>query len=429
MQKLSARGSHHSKEYKARETEVLNCSDYFGETSEMRPHLHGPPKFLGFENKHDAQPNFLSSRKSFNLENNPVSHRKDILSSNRSLQECEPIPEEFLDYTPPPSSKMQNSKIVTSSLGFLNSTKFRVSPKNDSFSTGTENLDGSSNQKISSFQDNLPILEQTPVVSDGYNFYKYISQRTYSTDQEWTTRDSFFQIMLNSMKNGEEGVNWLGRNSPTQLSISPSKRNFFSYFYTPKVDRVLLLDLDETLIRSEPYLEGTATRNPIISVNVNETEIEHYEVYVRPYLKVFLEAMSQQFHVAVYTAGISNYAQRIVDVIDPERRYIQQIFSREHCLDTETIFIKDLNFGTSEGASLDNVILVDNYVHSFALHLSQGVPIKPFYGDSQDRELLHLSDLLSQAAYSSLKEFLQSHCNFSEFFRFLKQHEPYFSVD
>ena len=36
------------------------------------------------------------------------------------------------------------------------------------------------------------------------------------------------------------------------------------------------------------------------------------------------------------------------------------------------------------------MLLVDNSVHSFGLHLDNGIPIMPFYADLSDQELKHL---------------------------------------
>lgn len=37
---------------------------------------------------------------------------------------------------------------------------------------------------------------------------------------------------------------------------------------------------------------------------------------------------------------------------------------------------------------LKDILIVDNYVHSFAFHLENGIPIVPFEGDKEDSELI-----------------------------------------
>ena len=41
-----------------------------------------------------------------------------------------------------------------------------------------------------------------------------------------------------------------------------------------------------------------------------------------------------------------------------------------------------------KGIDLKDVIIVDNYVYSFAFHLENGIPIVPFYGEKDDEELI-----------------------------------------
>ena len=63
---------------------------------------------------------------------------------------------------------------------------------------------------------------------------------------------------------------------------------------------------------------------------------------------------------------------------------------REHCVQTsDGIYIKDLSVIKSH--SLNQILLVDNSVHSFGLQLANGIPIVPFFDDSQDQELVHLA--------------------------------------
>lgn len=50
------------------------------------------------------------------------------------------------------------------------------------------------------------------------------------------------------------------------------------------------------------------------------------------------------------------------------------------------IYVKDLRI--FRGIDLKDVIIVDNYVYSFAFHLENGIPIIPFFGDKDDSEMV-----------------------------------------
>ena len=60
------------------------------------------------------------------------------------------------------------------------------------------------------------------------------------------------------------------------------------------------------------------------------------------------------------------------------------------------IYIKDLTVIKSH--PLEQILLVDNSVHSFGLQLANGIPIVPFYDDGQDQELVHLASYVLSLA-------------------------------
>lgn len=70
------------------------------------------------------------------------------------------------------------------------------------------------------------------------------------------------------------------------------------------------------------------------------------------------------YQVGVFTASHREYADAVIDLIDPEGSLINFRLYREHCFQTdEGIFIKDLR--VIRNRDLKDVILVDNSVYSF----------------------------------------------------------------
>jgi len=103
------------------------------------------------------------------------------------------------------------------------------------------------------------------------------------------------------------------------------------------------------------------------------------------------------FEIVVFTASTYPYASLIVQTLDPESKYINQILSRNHCLMTKNgFFIKDLRM--IENRKLKDVLLLDNYVHSFAFNVENGIPILEWRGDKQDDELMHMLVYLEEVA-------------------------------
>lgn len=101
---------------------------------------------------------------------------------------------------------------------------------------------------------------------------------------------------------------------------------------------------------------------------------------IKPYAIECLKKANEFYEVAVFTAGFDWYANPIIDYIDPTGELIQHRYFRHHAtyLDEHGIFIKDLR--VFKGIDLKDMLIIDNYVFSFAFHLENGIPMVPFFG-------------------------------------------------
>ena len=107
--------------------------------------------------------------------------------------------------------------------------------------------------------------------------------------------------------------------------------------------------------------------------------------------------------MGVFTASHREYADAVINMIDPEGTLINFRLYREHCFQTEEgIFIKDLR--VIRNRDLKDMILVDNSVYSFGFQLDNGVPIIPYFNDPNDRELVYLAQyVLSLSASDDVR--------------------------
>jgi len=70
------------------------------------------------------------------------------------------------------------------------------------------------------------------------------------------------------------------------------------------------------------------------------------------------------YEIAIFTAADQEYADLIIDKIDPEKKYFQHRLYRQHCVKKNDVYFKDLRIIVDR--DLESTIIVDNSILSFA---------------------------------------------------------------
>ena len=110
-------------------------------------------------------------------------------------------------------------------------------------------------------------------------------------------------------------------------------------------------------------------------------------------MKDVLDRFKTNCELMVWTAGHPEYANSVIDFIDPDKNIFDVRLFRDQCyISPKGLYIKDLRMINRD---LDKVIIVDNNVFSFGFQLENGIPILPFQGESNDTELLMLGEYLN----------------------------------
>ena len=153
--------------------------------------------------------------------------------------------------------------------------------------------------------------------------------------------------------------------------------------------KTLVLDLDETLIHS--YFDHLPPRPPDISFDIFiEKKKIHVSSILRPGVPEFLDNLEKYFEIVIFTASLSQYANPVLDFIDKKGICKFRLY-REHCCcytnGFTNSFIKDLK---KLDRDMKHLIIIDNNPKSFMLNKENGVPIKTWIEDMNDKELIKL---------------------------------------
>lgn len=149
----------------------------------------------------------------------------------------------------------------------------------------------------------------------------------------------------------------------------------------------LVLDLDETL------------------VHFNQRKRTYT---ARPFCQRFLAEMHKHFEVIVFTAGLKDYADWILNDLD-RNSHIKFRLYRDSCRLRAGAYIKDL---TLLGRDLSKTIIVDNIADNYQLQPENGINILSWFENPHDKELLMLEPVLKNWATSKVadvREAISSH--------------------
>ncbi|SCZ87285.1 BZ3500_MvSof-1268-A1-R1_Chr2-2g04751 [Microbotryum saponariae] len=171
---------------------------------------------------------------------------------------------------------------------------------------------------------------------------------------------------------------------------------------TPKV---LVLDLDETLIHSTSRPYASSRKSAGLKVRLVEVVLEGrstvYTVYKRPWVDYFLRKVSTWYTVIIFTASLPEYADPVIDWLDGGDGgggMVGGRLFRSDCLHSNGTYVKDLSV---VDADLSKVCLVDNSPVSYAINQANGIPIEGWINDPNDECLLDLLPMLDSLRFTN----------------------------
>lgn len=159
----------------------------------------------------------------------------------------------------------------------------------------------------------------------------------------------------------------------------------------PPFDKLLILDIDETLIHGDEQLGQPA-----------DFTVGPYGIVRRPGVARFLEFALEGFReVAVWTSATLGYAEAVLDQLLDRRRLVF-VWGRERCVRShdpesgDVIWRKDINKLRKRWPDRGRILFVDDSPEKIARSYGNLVKVAPFLGAPADDELLWLERYLRE---------------------------------
>jgi TFIIF-interacting CTD phosphatase-like protein len=159
----------------------------------------------------------------------------------------------------------------------------------------------------------------------------------------------------------------------------------------------IILDLDNTLIYSEPYDKFTNNFNKISSKITNfdfRNMDRDYIVFERPGLQEFLDFLFEKCNVSVWSAGSKPYVLNIIhkNILIDNNRQLDWIFFSDHCdmVNKKSGKHKDLSFlyenPLLSNYTSKNTLIIDDHPKVLEANGENCIHIKQFNINDEDSE-------------------------------------------
>ena len=228
-----------------------------------------------------------------------------------------------------------------------------------------------------------------------------LNQLLFSFERK--TLFQFIDIFINTILYGELELNkkklFKQNEKNTDLNDSINKNNLNNFSgnlmvnninefppflppINPKYKFTVVLDVDETMIHFFfTYINGM--------------------FFVRPYLLHFLNEINKYYEIITFTAGTKEYADNILNLLDINNKFIKYRLYRQHTTIIGCSIFKDL---TKLGRDLNRIIIIDNLKDNFKLQPNNGLFIKTWTSDINDKQFYDLERILKDIVILDVKD-------------------------
>ncbi|KAK9460586.1 HAD-like domain-containing protein [Lipomyces oligophaga] len=126
-----------------------------------------------------------------------------------------------------------------------------------------------------------------------------------------------------------------------------------------------------------------------------------WRTFLRPGCEYFLIYLSQHYEIVLFSREPQMLVERMLPKLDPYHIFLQGAFFRESTYYIDGQIVKDIS---TLNRPLNSVIMLDTDQAAYSRQPENGIPIKPWDGSKEDRELVKLIPLLEYIATAPIQD-------------------------
>ena len=155
---------------------------------------------------------------------------------------------------------------------------------------------------------------------------------------------------------------------------------------------------DINQIIKTPYITTKLQKNFCLVLDLDETITQNTPAnyfLVRPGTINFLTEISKYYEIIIFTSAHQNYADNILNRLDPEKKFISYRFYKQHTYIEENKIVKNIK---NLGRDLKKIIFIDNIKYVAKYSMENIYQIKTWIDDVFDNELERIKIKLIEIA-------------------------------
>ncbi len=192
-------------------------------------------------------------------------------------------------------------------------------------------------------------------------------------------------IIKNLENNNTTYSNYNLKKPKKETQLLKNKNNQNQNIGTIDMKNLNIINIKEQNTKTIPLIPFPPSKQYSLVLDLDETLIhvpKGKNIFIlRPGLRKFLHSLTEYYELIVFTTGIKEYADQIINFIEKDEKYFSYRLYRESATFLNEQYYKDLN---KLGRDIKKIIIVDDKEINMELQEENGIIIKPFITENDE---------------------------------------------